>query len=273
MARAYALNDVLVTRMALYLLWSQSPTPPKEPGESTPETRKRPLAADYMDQPPAKEARIARLTTNTNFPVDTFESRRQWKATQHLTQALSPAQSPPRKETRQADLPPSNDMTTIRTDTSDVYISARKSMTIRTYVHTMAKRAEMIALLDSGATENFLNLTYARWLKIPIKRLSQTRTLLNVDGTENRSGQLEFYADLQVRTENDITKLRFFLSDLGEHKAILGYPWFAAVQPKIDWKKGWIDHMQLPIILQTSDAKKATFISKTRNVPHPTHHD
>src|SRR6267142_1179808 len=66
MARAYALNDVLVTRMALYLLWSQSPTPPKEPGESTPETRKRPLAADYMDQPPAKEARIARLMTNTN---------------------------------------------------------------------------------------------------------------------------------------------------------------------------------------------------------------
>jgi len=169
MARAYALNDVLVTQMALYLIQSQSPTPPKKSEESIPEIRKRPLAADYMDGPPAKEARIARLTTNTNFPVDTFESRRQWKATQHLTQALSPAQSPPRKETRQADLPPSNDMTTIRTDTSDVYISARKSMTIRTYVHTMAKRAEMIALLDSGATENFLNLTYARWLKIPIK--------------------------------------------------------------------------------------------------------
>jgi hypothetical protein len=39
--------------------------------------------------------------------------------------------------------------------------------------------------------------------------------------------------------------LHFFLSDLGEHKAILGYPWFATVQPNIDWKKGWIDHTQL----------------------------
>jgi len=146
-------------------------------------------------------------------------------------------------------------------------------MTVRTYVHTIAKRAEMVALLDSGATENFLNLTYAQWLKIPIKRLANPRTLLNVDGTENRSGCLEFYTDLQVRTGNDVTKLQFFLSDLGEHKAILGYPWFAAVQPKIDWKKGWIDHTQLPIILKTPDAKKATFIPQTRNIPRPTHHD
>jgi len=146
-------------------------------------------------------------------------------------------------------------------------------MTVRTYIHTIAKCAEMVALLDSGATENFLNLTYARWLKIPIKRLTTPRTLLNVDGTENRSGRLEFYTDLQVRTGTNISNLQFFLSDLGEHKAILGYPWFAAVQPKIDWKKGWINHTQLPIILRTSDAKKATFVSRTRNVPRSTHQD
>jgi hypothetical protein len=63
------------------------------------------------------------------------------------------------------------------------------------------------------------------------------------------------------------TKLRFFLSDLGEHKAILGYPWFAAVQPNIDWKRGWIDHTQLPIVLQASNAQKAMFTSRTKNVP------
>src|SRR6267142_565431 len=221
-----------------------------------------------MDEPPAKEARIARLTTNTNFPMETFKSRRQWKATQHHVRAFSPAQAPPQKN-----LLSSYDATTIRTDTSDVYISTRKSMMVCTYVHTIAKCAEMIALLDSGATENFLNLTYARWLKIPIKRLSQTRTLLNVDGTENRSGRLEFYTNLQVRTGMNISNLRFFLSDLGEHKAILGYPWFAAVQPKIDWKKGWIDHTQLPIILKTPDTRKATFVPRTRNIPRSTHHD
>jgi len=61
--------------------------------------------------------------------------------------------------------------------------------------------------------------------------------------------------------------LRFFLLDLGEHKAILGYLWFAAVQPRIDWKKGWIDHTQLPIILCALNAQHARFVPRTCNVP------
>src|SRR6267378_7876922 len=63
--------------------------------------------------------------------------------------------------------------------------------------------------------------------------------------------------------------MRFFLSDLGEHKAILGYAWFAATQPKIDWRKGWIDHTNLPIILRAPDAKRARFTPRTVNQPRP----
>jgi hypothetical protein len=96
------------------------------------------------------------------------------------------------------------------------------------------KRAEVVALVDSGATENFLNLTYTKWLQLPIKRLKNPWKLYNVDGTENKAGELCYYTDLETRTGTATTKLRFFLSDLGEHKAILGYPWFAAVQPNID---------------------------------------
>jgi hypothetical protein len=46
----------------------------------------------------------------------------------------------------------------------DVYMSARKSMTVQCYIHSIAKRAEILALIDSGATENFINLAYAKWL-------------------------------------------------------------------------------------------------------------
>jgi hypothetical protein len=122
-------------------------------------------------------------------------------------------------------------------------------MTVRCYLHSIAKRAEVVALVDSGATENFLNLTYAKWLRLPIKMLKMLQKLYNVDGTENKAGELRHYTDLETRTGTVISKLRFFLSDLGEHKAILGYPWFTAVQPNIDWKRGWIDHTQLPIVL------------------------
>jgi hypothetical protein len=41
----------------------------------------------------------------------------------------------------------------------------------------------------------------------------------------------------------------------------------AVVQPNIDWKKGWIDHTQLPIVLQALNAQKAMFTSRTKNVP------
>ena len=80
-------------------------------------------------------------------------------------------------------------------------------MTVQVSIHTIAKRAEAIALLDSGATENFMNLTYAKWLKLPIKRLEQPRRLFNVDGTENKAGELCFYTDLAVQTGTNYTNL------------------------------------------------------------------
>ncbi len=144
-------------------------------------------------------------------------------------------------------------------------------MTVRVFIHSNSKRAETISLLDSGATENFLNLDYAKWLKLPIKRLPFPRKLFNVDGTENKAGQLQFYTDLAIRTGSTTTNMRFFLTQLGEHKAILGYPWFAMVQPKIDWRRGWIDHTQLPIVFKTPDAAKARFLPRTINKPRIIH--
>ncbi len=146
-------------------------------------------------------------------------------------------------------------------------------MTVRVFIHSNSKRAETISLLDSGATENFLNLDYAKWLKLPIKRLPFPRKLFNVDGTENKAGQLQYYTDLAIRTRSTTTNMRFFLMELGEHKAILGYPLFAATQPKIDWKRGWIDHTQLPIVLKAPDAAKARFLPRSVNKPRPTHHE
>ena len=97
--------------------------------------------------------------------------------------------------------------------------------------------------------------------------MDKPRKLLNVDGTENKSGELRHYTNLQVQMGNSRTNLRFYLTELGEQKAILGYPWFTAAQPKIDWKRGWIDHTQLPVILRASNAQRATFVPQQRNLP------
>jgi hypothetical protein len=107
-------------------------------------------------------------------------------------------------------------------------------MTVRFFVHSRSKRAEAIALVDLGAMENFMSLDYAKYLHLPIKCLPEPRPLFNVDGTLNKDGMLQFFTDLKVQTGTQHVHLQFFLTNIGENKAILGYPWFAAVQPQIN---------------------------------------
>ncbi len=125
-------------------------------------------------------------------------------------------------------------------------------MTVHVFIHLSVKRAKTISLLDSGTTENFLNLDYAKWLCLPIRKMPHPWKLFNINRTENKAGHLQYYTDLAICTGSTFTNMCFFLTELEEHKAILGYPWFAAVQLKIDWKRGWIDHTQLQSLKKLS---------------------
>jgi len=46
-------------------------------------------------------------------------------------------------------------------------------MTLQFFIHSKSKRAKAVALIDSGATENFMNLGYTKYLQLPIKRLEE----------------------------------------------------------------------------------------------------
>ena len=69
-------------------------------------------------------------------------------------------------------------------------------------MHSKRKRADAIALLDSAATENFMNFQYAKWLGLPLQKLPHPRPLLNVDGTYNKAGALQYCTDLGVQTRD-----------------------------------------------------------------------
>jgi len=112
-----------------------------------------------------------------------------------------------------------------------------------------------------------MSLPYAKYLHLPIKMLAEPRRLFNVDGTQNRAGDLKYYVDMSTRTGTQKVTLRYFLTDLGDHKIILGYPWFAMAQPKINWARGWIDHSQLPIVLRATDTAMAQFSAQTMKLP------
>ena len=132
-----------------------------------------------------------------------------------------------------------------------------KSMQLCLFIHLSQKRAKTVVLLDSGATENFINMQFAKELQLPIKRLQQPCPVYNVDGTRNKNGDIKHYTELEMQTGNQRVWLRFFLTNLADQKAILGYLWFTATQPKIDWACGWIDSSQLPLILHTRMATKS----------------
>ena len=61
-------------------------------------------------------------------------------------------------------------------------------MNVHVYLHSCLKRAKTQALLDSGATENFMTMDYAKHLHLPIKELKEPRMLYNVDGSINKAG-------------------------------------------------------------------------------------
>ena len=73
-------------------------------------------------------------------------------------------------------------------------------MNVRVYLHSRLKRAETQALLDSGVTENFMTLDYARHLHLPIKELNEPHMLYNMDGTINKAGIIKYCTDLKVQT-------------------------------------------------------------------------
>ena len=135
-------------------------------------------------------------------------------------------------------------------------------MNLKIFLHTRNLRAETTALLDSGATENFIHDAYARKKGLPVKTLERPRKIVNVNGTPNARGEIKHYVDLELTQGTSKRMLRFFLTDIGDRDVILGYPWFAAVQPNIDWKRGWIANEQLPVILKTLDAGKARFVPR-----------
>ena len=64
--------------------------------------------------------------------------------------------------------------------------------------HLQNKRADTQALVDSGATENFIHHQLIKKFNIPTTPLSQPRTARNVDGSLNKSGKITQKVELEI---------------------------------------------------------------------------
>jgi gag-polyprotein putative aspartyl protease len=103
------------------------------------------------------------------------------------------------------------------------------------------KTADIKTLIDSGATENFLNKKMADDLKVTLQKLPTPRKVTNIDGSENQGGALTHFCDLRICQGVKKKVQRFFITNLGKDRAILGYPWLKDFALKIDWAKGRVE--------------------------------
>jgi len=92
-----------------------------------------------------------------------------------------------------------------------------------------------LALLDSGATENFIDHATATQLCLGMKALPHKQAVYSVDSTPNRRGTISHTVDLLVARGNKKLHQRFYVTDLGRDQFIFGYPWFREFNPDIDW--------------------------------------
>jgi hypothetical protein len=105
--------------------------------------------------------------------------------------------------------------------------------------------------VDSGATDNFISDKLLKRMKIGKLNLQKPHVIWNIDGTHNQSGMIKQFVDLQVQCRDKTENRKFLVTDLGEDEIILGYPWLAAFQPKIDWKLATLDESMQPLVIKT----------------------
>jgi hypothetical protein len=123
-------------------------------------------------------------------------------------------------------------------------VQGLKSFTVNCVAVTTdsARRYTVACLLDSGASGNFVDKTWAEREQMTIHRLDSPIPVWNADGTPNKGGPIDSEVDLLITIADHQERLTFEVIDLGgKQKLVLGLPWLEAHNPTIDWTKRTID--------------------------------
>ena len=111
--------------------------------------------------------------------------------------------------------------------------------------------ANIKALVDSGATDNFIHPNFVKRMGLGQRELDKPKNIYNIDNTTNKAGQITHYLNLAVTTGGTTKEMRFLITNIGREDVLLGYPWLATYEPRFSWKHGTIDEANLPIVLRT----------------------
>jgi len=112
------------------------------------------------------------------------------------------------------------------------------------------------ALLDSGATEMFINKQMVARHGFKLQKLERPLMVKNIDRTVNSGGVIMHQVECNVFYKGYVERMRMDVCDLGKMEVILGMPWLAAHNPEINWETGEVKMTRCPPLCGGRSQKK-----------------
>ena len=101
------------------------------------------------------------------------------------------------------------------------------------------------ALVDSGATTNFLDRRFVEKNHLVTTKLATPYKVTNADGTPNKSGRITHYVRTYLGIGTHCLKHLCLITDL-DKAAIMGYTFLYKHNPEIDWRNGEWEFTRCP---------------------------
>jgi predicted aspartyl protease len=125
-----------------------------------------------------------------------------------------------------------------------------QSMLLPVAIGMKKQTIETQALLDCGASGEFMDSEFAKLHNIPLIKLSKPRITRNADGTQNEQGVVTHKAIINLRVNGKEDLMTFFITGLGKDNVILGLTWLRKHNPIVNWKEGTLrDRLHLSEVL------------------------
>jgi len=96
------------------------------------------------------------------------------------------------------------------------------------------------ALLDSGATGNFIDQDFVCMKGISTQSISCPILVYNMDGSPNEASQISEVVDVVLHYKSHFKRMLLAISSLRKQSMILGYTWLKNHNLEVDWQTGKI---------------------------------
>ena len=102
------------------------------------------------------------------------------------------------------------------------------------------------ALLDSGTTGLVMSSEFARKQGFKLKKIGRPIYVRNVDGFFNQEGLIEHTVEVNIYYQEHRERTEINVIGGQKWSVILGMPWLAHYNSKIDWKTGEVKMTRCP---------------------------